>query len=321
MKLFLKVLPWLFVALFASEIIAVMAPKKDGEFHVREFARLPTLLNGRIQPVDSVARNSLLQIRSTGDLPLKIVPAWQFWHHPKKLKATEWLLELATRPEVADTRPVFLIHHAELLGELKLQDQGIEKSGLRYYAYSQLKPVLGEIGDQAGKAEAVKAEDQTTFQKQVLKLANAVTLYQRLKNTLQPEGVDDFQAELAQYQKDLGPARAAAQAAADGTLDKEAVRKVAGPIQEFRAMAEMGYARIVPPDSASLATIGRRRERVCLKPPGSIPPCCNSPPWLPRTARARPMRSTAPSTITAPGWPRTLPTSYAKGPPNSILTM
>ena len=60
--------------------------------------------------------------------------------------------------------------------------------------------------------------------------------------------MDDFQAELAQYQKDLGPARAAAQAAADGTLDKEAVRKVAGPIQEFRAMAEMGYARIVPPE-------------------------------------------------------------------------
>jgi len=32
---------------------------------------LPVLLNGRIQPLDSVARNSLLQIRSTGSVPLE----------------------------------------------------------------------------------------------------------------------------------------------------------------------------------------------------------------------------------------------------------
>src|SRR5207247_6393015 len=86
MKLFWKTLPWLFVALFGAEIVAVILPKHDGEFHVREFGRLPVLLNGRVQPFDSVAHNSLLQIRSTGDLPLEIVPSWKFWHHPKKLK-------------------------------------------------------------------------------------------------------------------------------------------------------------------------------------------------------------------------------------------
>jgi hypothetical protein len=88
MKKLLKMLPWFFVALFAVEIIAVMAPKKDGEFHWRQFGSLPVLLNGRIQPFDSVARNSLLQIRSTGDAPLEVVPSWKFWHHPKKLKST-----------------------------------------------------------------------------------------------------------------------------------------------------------------------------------------------------------------------------------------
>src|SRR5436190_6892699 len=99
MKQCWNILPWLFVALFGAEIFAVILPKPDGEFHVQEFGRLPVLLNGRIQPFDSVARNSLLQIRSTGDLPLEIVPSWQFWHHPKKLKSTEWLLEAMFRPE------------------------------------------------------------------------------------------------------------------------------------------------------------------------------------------------------------------------------
>ena len=79
MKSLLKIVPWFFVALFGAEIVAVMMPKKEGEYHVREFGRLPVLLSGRIQPFDSVARNTLLQIRSTGDLPLEEVSPWKFW--------------------------------------------------------------------------------------------------------------------------------------------------------------------------------------------------------------------------------------------------
>src|SRR5437762_13855550 len=144
MKLLTKIIPWLFVALFGAEIIAVMMPKKDGVYHLREFGRLPVLLNGRIQPFDSVAHNSLLEIRSTGDVPLEEVPSWKFWHHPKKLKSTEWLLEVMCRPEQADERPIFLIHHPELLGELKLTDKGVERSLLRYYTYNELKPIRDE---------------------------------------------------------------------------------------------------------------------------------------------------------------------------------
>src|SRR5258707_8905498 len=107
MKRWFKILPWLFLALFATEIVAVLVPKKDGEFHTREFGRLPVLLGGRIQPFDSVARNTLLQIRSTGDVPLELLPSWQFWRHPK-LKSTEWLLEVFFKPDVAKTRPIFL---------------------------------------------------------------------------------------------------------------------------------------------------------------------------------------------------------------------
>jgi cytochrome c-type biogenesis protein CcsB len=248
MKFLLKLTPWFFVALFGAEIIAVMLPKPDGEYHVRAFGGLPVLLNGRIQPFDSVARNSLLQIRSTGDVPLEEVPSWEFWHHPKKLKSTEWLLEVITRPETADTRPIFLIHHAELLGELKLQDKGVEKSGLRYYTFNELKPLLSEINDQAQKAGEVKAEDQTTFQKQVEKLANALSLYQRLKVTLQPEGADDFAQQLADFQKDLRPARVAAQASQSGKdFDKEALGRIAQPLQEFQLMARFGYPLTVPP--------------------------------------------------------------------------
>src|SRR5678815_1859889 len=235
MKRFLKILPCLFVALFAAEIIAVFVPKQDRGLHVREFGRLPVLLNGRIQPFDSVARNSLLQIRSTGDVPLEEVPSWKFWHHPQKLKATEWLLEVMTRPELADTRPIFLIHHRELIDEFRLQDKGVERSGLHYYTFNDLKgPALEQIGEQGRKASALKSEDQTAFHKQALKLANATLLYQRLKLSLQPEGLDDFSGQVAEFEKSFAAASQALKDSEAGkNFDKEAVRKMAGPLQQY----------------------------------------------------------------------------------------
>ena len=204
MNKFLKILPWLMLAVFAMEVIAVMMPKKDGEFHVREFGRLPVLQNGRVQPFDSVAHNALLQIRSTSDVPLEEVPIWKFWHHPVKIKSTPWLLEVMCRPEDADTRPIFLIHHPELLGELKLQDQGVEKSGLRYYTFNQIRSSLGVIREQARDASAVDDKLRTTFQRQVLKLNNAVMIYESLKDVLRLPGIpadlnrglDDIQAAI-----------------------------------------------------------------------------------------------------------------------------
>ncbi|MGO8678062.1 MAG: cytochrome c biogenesis protein [Limisphaerales bacterium] len=248
LKLVLTLMPWCWAALFASEIVAVMLPRKDDALHAREFGRLPVLLGGRIQPFDSVARNSLLQIRSTGDVPLEQVPSWQFWHHPKKLKSSEWLLEVIARPEMADTRPVFLIHHSDLLGELKLEGKGVEKSGLHYFAFNELRPVVDEIMRQGQKAGETKSADQTPFQKQVLKLANAIQLYQRLKYTVQPEEADNFAKELAEFQRNLGPVQAALQANDKGeAMNNDVIRKVAEPVRQFQAMAEAGYAMIVPP--------------------------------------------------------------------------
>ena len=253
MKLIFKALPWLFLALFATEIVAVLLPKKDGEMHVREFGRLPVLLNGRVQPFDSVARNSLLQIRSTADVPLEEVPSWKFWHHPEKLKSTMWLLEVMCEPDLADERPIFLIHHPDLLSELKLADKGVEKSGLRYYTFNQLQPVLGEIMDQAGKARDVTDKLRSPLQIQVLKLANAVVLYQHLKTSLRPQGVEDLAGELDQVQAAIEPGIAAVNAKQDGKpYDQAAYDRLAGVLDEFDSLrqdpnAGQMYPLVIPP--------------------------------------------------------------------------
>jgi cytochrome c-type biogenesis protein CcsB len=248
MKLLLRVLPWAVFLLFATEIVVVMLPKRDGEFHTREFGRLPVLLNGRIQPFDSVARNSLLQIRSTGDLPLEQVPSWQFWRHPKKLRSTEWLLEVMFKPGLADTRPVFLIHHPELIGELNLGETGIEKSGLRYYSFNEIEPVLEEINRQGSQAAEVEGANRTPYQKQVMKLANAVSLYRRLKNSVQPEGTTDFVKLIGDYRESMAAGLEAFRAQQAGqTNDAAALAKFTGIAQQFRHVAGAAYPLIVPP--------------------------------------------------------------------------
>ncbi len=248
MKPFLKILPWLFLALFVAEIVVGLLPKKDGVFHTSEFGRLPVLLNGRIQPFDSVARNSLLQIRSTGDVPLEEVPSWKFWQHPKKLKSTAWLLEVFFKPDVADTRPIFLIHHPDIISELKLADKGVEKSGLRYYSFVELGQVLDEIAAQGRQASSIEDAQRTTYQKQVLKLANAMMLYQRLKNSIQLEDTHNFAQLIADFRASLPMGLAALRAKRAGeTFDEEALQRFTSIAQQFDAMANFAYPLTVPP--------------------------------------------------------------------------
>ncbi|HEX5220602.1 MAG TPA: cytochrome c biogenesis protein CcsA [Verrucomicrobiae bacterium] len=257
MKLLLKYLPWFCLALFVIEMVMVLKPKADGEMRVAEFGRLPALLNGRVQPLDSVARNSLLQIRSTGDVPLEFVtnrlgnleayPGWKFWHHPKKLRSTEWLLEVCFKPEVADTRYAFLIHHPDLISELKLGEKGVENSGLRYYTYNDLKPVVNEIITQAGNVPR-EAAQQTPYQKQVLKLANGINIYQRLKNSIEPEGTTNFVQLLADYQATMPAGIAALRAQqTGGEPDQAALDKFMAIARVIEAAANASYPRVVPP--------------------------------------------------------------------------
>jgi hypothetical protein len=248
MKFLLKILPWCFLALFGVEIAVVMLPRRDGDLHTLEFGRLPVLLNGRIQPLDSVGRNSLLQIRSTGDVPLEEVPGWKFWKHPEKLRSTEWLLEVFFNPELADTRPIFLIHHPDILSELKLAEKGVEKSGLRYYTFQDIQPSLKEINTQGQKAGDVEDAQRTTYQKQMLKLANAAFLYQRLKNSVEPEGTESFVRMIREFTNSLPAGVAAFRAQQAGeTADRAALERFARMAQPFDAVANLAYPLILPP--------------------------------------------------------------------------
>lgn len=173
-------LPWILSSLFALWILAELAPRRPDEgFNYEEFGKLPVLLNGRVQPFDSVARNSLLSMRGKQTVAKeKGGPA---------ISSTQWLLELMLRPNEADGYKSFRVQHPDVEGLL-----GVQSHGLEYLSFDQIAPHLAKIEEQVQpifRAEQEKKsspQNRTPYQKDLVHLYNSLFLYHRLKNSLQP---------------------------------------------------------------------------------------------------------------------------------------
>ena len=85
--------PWIAgVLALAGAALALVPPRPVRGFDVDAFGRLPVLEGGRVKPVDSIARNSLMVIRG----------AQSFQHEGREVGPDEWLLDVLFRPQVAD---------------------------------------------------------------------------------------------------------------------------------------------------------------------------------------------------------------------------
>ena len=93
-----RIFPWMAgsLALIAAAA-SLLPPAKVRGFDLDAFDRLPVLEGGRVKPIDSVARNSLLVIRSQQS----------FTFEGRTVRGDEWLLDAMFRPLVPG-RPTFL---------------------------------------------------------------------------------------------------------------------------------------------------------------------------------------------------------------------
>ena len=115
-----KLVPWIILALTALWVLSgLRSPEDPGAFRVADFGRVPVLLNGRIQPLNSVGRNALLLTRTRRSVSFKEAGEDGALHR-RQMGATEWLLEAMTKPEAANTRPIFRVDHPDLKDLLKL---------------------------------------------------------------------------------------------------------------------------------------------------------------------------------------------------------
>jgi ABC-type transport system involved in cytochrome c biogenesis permease subunit len=231
-----KIVPWILVAIFAGWVLSTLRHKPQTGFHTRDFGRLPVLLGGRVQPMDSAARNALLQIRERQSVG--------------SMSATTWLMETMMNPDAADKLNIFRIDNPELLNMLQLPERQ------EYYSFNQIQPHLDDISQQAQRINNIQADDRTAFERELLKLDNALEIDQRLKLSLCPPGTTDFAGQLAAYQQALPAGIAAAQARNAGkTYDQAAFDQLVNFLSAYNELAQYAYLLVVPPtpDSQSRA--------------------------------------------------------------------
>jgi ABC-type transport system involved in cytochrome c biogenesis permease subunit len=125
---------------------------------------------------------------------------------------------------------------------------GWEQTDRKYFSFADFAPFLKQIDEQAAQSDKLEAVQRSAFQSAILNLRNGLSLYQRLKNSIQPEGAQNFAAELQRFESTVpGAAKAARERAMGENFDESELDDVASMIQRYERLSEMAYVLAVPP--------------------------------------------------------------------------
>ena len=224
---------------------------KDKDFAYAEFGRLPLTANGRIVPVDSLARNSLLEIREKQTLNTE---PWKAWNEkPKIVTATEWLANVMMNPAVADEWPVFRVDNPDLISLLKLPDKGAaNKTDGKHYSWNQIQPSLETFDKENKRVQTVEPANRTAYENAIAKMQQRLMRYAQLKNAVQPTDAQDWPAELAAFEKLIPDGVIAIKAQQAGQkYDQTNFNTFVGFVERYQFMASLEPPLILPPNGAS----------------------------------------------------------------------
>jgi ABC-type transport system involved in cytochrome c biogenesis permease subunit len=233
-------LPMVAVLVAAAFIAGAWIPQKSpaSATDLSSFGKVPVLVGGRVKPLDTVARNSLLIIHGKQELRLA---------DGKRISAMQWLTDVIFNASAVDEQPAFVIHHPEVLGLF-----GWEQGARKNFSYKELSPFLRQIEEQGSQSEKLQSAERSSYQSAILNLRNALILYQKLKNSIQPEGAQNFIGELERFLAAVPEGgKAARQREAGEPFDQAKLEAVAEAVRRFEEMSGMAYILAVPPRSDS----------------------------------------------------------------------
>ena len=183
---------------------------------VKEFGQLPVVKDGRHQPMDSMARNSLLILRKKQTVNFE--PWKGNFDKPKIVSATEWMMELMMDHAAADERPCFRIDNADVKNLLHVPMDAGEagKTDGKHYSWNQIAGHLDTLKAETQRASQVKQELRNAYERSLLDLWEATNVYRSLKFAMGPANAGDLKAGLAEFRSKLSASREAFQAQMDG---------------------------------------------------------------------------------------------------------
>jgi len=164
-----KLFPWGMALVMALYFVskARMPSYPDGTPDLNQFGKLPVIYEGRSQPLDTVARNSL-----------RILTGRDSFYSPdrtKKVAAIEWMFDLMTDMKRANRHRVIKIDHPQIRDALKLS----LREG-HCYSMDEIQENLIELKDDLESAQQKDPKDRTAEERKLFDLLNKVELYRTL---------------------------------------------------------------------------------------------------------------------------------------------
>jgi ABC-type transport system involved in cytochrome c biogenesis permease subunit len=231
-----KFVPWFisFVLLIWA-VSKMMPPKEAPGLNLHGFGELPVLVGGRVMPMDTLARVSLSEWNHHGTYTAadgKVEPP------------SQGLLDILMMPERSDTAKLFEVSNQDILDLFGSQDA---KGQFVSYSFNDLKPFFNEIEKQAGLAEQTEAETRNPFQRGIIKLRESLTLYLRLKNTLQAEDSSDFGKEIQAFALTIQPGlNAIHERDAGKPFNQQDFERILLFTERYKSLTEAKYAYAIP---------------------------------------------------------------------------
>ena len=181
--------PWIVLILaLASLASGWRTPKlSPGDFDYTKFGKVPVLADGRLKPLDTVARNALVILRGRQTLRLE---------SGETLSAIHWLADVLFHLPAADQYPVFAINNPEVLGLF-----GWQQGDKKYFSYAELQPFFEKIDAEGQQAGSMESAQRSPYQTAIYNLRNALIVDQQLRRSLRPDETQDFSAEVEAYGK------------------------------------------------------------------------------------------------------------------------
>ena len=186
--------PALIVGVMAFYVLSkARTPSSPDGFNYEEFGKLPVVYEGRVKPIDTLARNALKKISNRETFVDE---------NGKKQPATRWFLEMVARPDLASQRETFRIESLDVLQTLGLN----RKKGFRY----SLNEIRGEdeVREELDtfQRDAKTARDKDTaelnvYERKLLDTDNRFRRYTLLNAAFDPLPFPRFPTE-AEFNKD-----------------------------------------------------------------------------------------------------------------------
>lgn len=193
---------------------------------------LPVQHEGRIKPLDTVARNSLLLLHGSQKIN----------DQGKKMSAIDWLLDVMMKPKKATNVKLIRVENKDLL---KFLGNVVEKT--TYYSMVELEPYFREIYNLSSQILNMDEKEHDAFQKAVVVLWKQITIYLRLSNTFWISEIENIPNEFAAFQEAVQFDRKS------NLLNKTTHSNEMSPVplqwfqERYEFLAETAYFHIIPP--------------------------------------------------------------------------